>query len=61
MKKTPGRPRKLTPLEELALANEKKNGATLTELAYNYGVSVWTVERIVKRQGAQGGQYPARR
>lgn len=43
------RPRKLTPLEERGVYEQRKRGVSLTEIAYKNGISVKTVERISKR------------
>ena len=43
------RPRKLTPIEERAIYEQRKQGVSLTEIAYKNGVSVKTVERTCQR------------
>jgi DNA invertase Pin-like site-specific DNA recombinase len=43
------RPRKLTPLEEYAAYGLRKSGVSYAEIAHNNGVSVRTIERIIKR------------
>lgn len=43
------RPRKLTPIEEQAVYQMKKQGVPTTEIAYKNGISTRTVDRIVKR------------
>lgn len=44
-----GRPSKLTPLQEIALIGEHKQGKDITRIAYDYGISYRTVSRIVKK------------
>ncbi len=47
------RPRKLTPLKERDVYEQRKRGVSLTEIAYKNGISVKTVERIYKRIDAE--------
>jgi DNA-directed RNA polymerase specialized sigma24 family protein len=44
-----GVPRKLSPLEETGVYEAKINGTPIAEIAYKFGISVRTVDRIVKR------------
>lgn len=44
-----GRPRKLTPIEELSIYEARSNGASYAEIAFKSNISVKTVERIIKR------------
>lgn len=44
-----GRPRKLTPLEEIDVYQMYKENKPQVEIAYKYGVAITTVFRIVKR------------
>lgn len=44
-----GRPRKLTPVEELGVYEAYKEKLPLVKIAYKFGISVATVLRIVER------------
>jgi len=44
-----GRPRKLTPVEEMAVYQLHKEQRPITEIAYNFGVSVPTISRIIRK------------
>lgn len=44
-----GRPRKLTPIEEIGVYQMYKKGIPHAEIAYKYKISTTTVYRIAKR------------
>lgn len=44
-----GRKRKLTPIEEKLVYEMRKEGRSVTEVAYLHGVSTKTVQRTVNR------------
>lgn len=44
-----GRPRKLTPIEEIGVYNMYRQGKPLAEIAYLNNISVSTVQRIVNK------------
>ncbi len=44
-----GRPRKLTPLEELGVYHMHKENIPIAEIAYKYEISPSTVQRTVAR------------
>lgn len=44
-----GRPRKLTPLEEMSVYQMHQEKRPLPEIAYTYGIGTTTVFRIVQR------------
>lgn len=44
-----GRPRKLTPVEEMAVYQLYKEQLSITEIAYKFGVSVPTILRITRK------------
>lgn len=55
MRSKGGRPRKLTPIEEMGVYQMHKEGRPQAEIAYKHGIGTTTVYRIVKRfQQAEG-------
>lgn len=44
-----GRQKKLSPIEEQLIYDQRIAGASVVELAYNNEISTRTVERIIKR------------
>lgn len=48
-KNNKGRRRKLTPIEERLIYEQRNSGTSIVELAYNNKISTRTVERIIKR------------
>lgn len=54
MKRGRGKPRALTPVEEVGVYNMHKEGKPITEIAYKFGISPSTVNRIVQRLKKQG-------
>lgn len=44
-----GRPRKLTPLEEMGVYEMHKDNIPIAEIAYKSGISTSTVQRIVSK------------
>lgn len=49
MKRGRGKPRALTPVEEAGVYNMHQQGKPIAEIAYKFGVSPSTVNRIVQR------------
>lgn len=44
------RPRKLLPMQECVVRDEHKRGVSIVDIAYRYGVSASTVQRIVRNE-----------
>ena len=43
------RPRTLTPIEEVAVCEMHKENKPIAEIAYKFGISASTVQRIVRK------------
>lgn len=51
-----GRPRKITPIEEIEVYQMHRKKRPLAEIAYTFGISVSTVRRIVNKVKEQKGE-----
>lgn len=51
-----GRPRKVTPIEEIEVYQMHQEKRPLAEIAYTFGISVSTVRRIVNKVKEQKGE-----